>query len=71
MEALLSLEGTNRLPLASPLLRPWYRDFLAANDDVADFQRVTPEHQTGAHAKSTDRAVAVHIDFRRFDAAFL
>ena len=53
------------------LLRAGCRIFLAADNNVADLQRVTPQHQTGAHAEATDGAVPLHIDRWRFDVVFL
>jgi hypothetical protein len=32
---------------------------LAADDNVTDFQRTATEHQTGAHAESTDPVVVL------------
>jgi len=43
---------------------PSCRDLLAADHNATNLRRVAPEHQTGAHAKPTDGAVAVHIDIR-------
>ena len=57
-----------RLRFPSALLRAGCRDFLAADNDVTDLQRVAPEHQTSTHAEPTDRAVTVRIDVTRSQA---
>jgi hypothetical protein len=60
-----------RLHISPALLRAGCLDFLAAEHDVTDVQRTVTKHQTGAHAKTTDCAVALHIDLWRFDVDFL
>ncbi len=48
-------ERFRRLHISSALLRAGCRDFLAADDDVTDVQRVATEHQASAHAEATNK----------------
>lgn len=59
-----------RLRFQSPLLGAGCRDFLVPDDDVTDLRRLVRQHQTGAHAESTDR-VTVHIAVGDSDRRYL